>query len=1300
MRRNIYVLLCTFFVFGCYQAKADNPPSFTGGHNQSLTICENVGPASINALLTITDADAGQTETWYVVIGATHGTLVASTSTFSTGGVVTPGGLTYTPAPGYSGTDSFRVRISDGTLSDTTTVHVLINPAPAAITGSASICRGLTSTLSDAGGGTWASSSFIATVDPSSGVVTGVATGNATITYTLATGCKTTQVVTVNAMPNVITGTTFSVCTGQSISLTDVGGGAWASVNTSIATINTGTGHLTGVGADTVTITYTLATGCTTSAIVTVNQTPAPITGVSAICLGSSATLTETIPGGVWTSSNTTIATVVAGTVTALAQGTVTITNTLGTCSATKIMTMNPLAPITGANNVCVGAATTLTNINAGGVWTSGISGVATVSATGTVTGIAPGNVVITYTLPTGCFSSLSMTVNPVPVAIAGAADVCVGASTSLSDGSGGGVWTSSNTTIATVDPITGTVSGLSTGIPTIIYSFSTGCKVTVLVTVNPLPLAIGGILSVCTGSFTSLIDGGGGMWASTNTSIASVNPSTGVVTGISAGTVTVVYELPSGCAASAVVAVNQTPAPITGASGICLGAAVTLGESIPGGVWSSSNTSVATVVAGSVTTFTGGVVTIVYTLGTCTASKTLTINPIAPITGVTTFCIGSHTTLTDAAPGGMWSSASPGVATINAEGFVTAVAPGTAVVSYALPSGCFTSVPVIVNPLPSPIGGVAHVCVGATTALSDPDGGGTWTSSNALIASINYTTGVVTALATGAPTVTYSFSTGCKITVVVTVNPLPGPIVGTLSVCTGLETGLSETGDGSWSSSNTSLATVASSGYVTGILPGIITVTYTLTTGCATSTNVTINPTPSPIAGATTVCLGDSTILTDALAGGVWSSPSILISINPGTGMVKGLMSALAPAIVFYTVGSCQVTRTITVNPVTPILGDTSICVGTHTTLINTMAGIWSSSDTAIAVISSTGVVSGLSPGTAIITRTFPTGCYNARTFIVDPVPGPIEGSRAICKGDSNPFTDSISGGTWSSSASYFVATIDSTTGVMATIGTGIFTVTYTLPAGCNITEFVTVNPYPSPISGSTKSCPGLTLALSDPSGGTWSSGNTAIATINTHTGYVNAVSAGTVSISFTSLGCTVVSVITINPLPSPIVGDTFICTGKYDTLSDAGGGTWAADNETVVYIDSATGVARGHALGSAFIIYTLPTGCKTKKMVTVDACHVGVPQVATGSDITVLPNPGKGDFFIEGSLATAGDAEVSLAITNMLGQVVYKNKIIARNGSINEHIHLENNLANGMYILNLLSGNESRAFHIMVQQ
>jgi hypothetical protein len=89
-----------------------------------------------------------------------------------------------------------------------------------------------------------------------------------------------------------------------------------------------------------------------------------------------------------------------------------------------------------------------------------------------------------------------------------------------------------------------------------------------------------------------------------------------------------------------------------------------------------------------------------------------------------------------------------------------------------------------------------------------------------------------------------------------------------------------------------------------------------------------------------------------------------------------------------------------------------------------------------------------------------------------------------------------------------------------------------------------------------------------------------------------------------------------------------------------------------------------------------------------------------AANIDVNVMPNPNKGEFTVKGNLATKEDVEVTLEITNMLGQTIYNNKVMANNGSINERIRLDNTLANGMYMLNLRSVSGSKVFHVVVEQ
>lgn len=171
---------------------ATHAPFFTHGHNQDTTLCP-IDYFSLDSLLAVFDIDTGQTETWSLISPALHGIAVASYSTLSTGGILFPFGLTYTSL-GYIGTDSFKVRITDGTYSDTTTVHITIMslPAPGTITGIDSLCPGDSAIFADTiSGGTWGTSnSSIATVT-GAGVVRGIAPGANAITYSVTNVCGT-----------------------------------------------------------------------------------------------------------------------------------------------------------------------------------------------------------------------------------------------------------------------------------------------------------------------------------------------------------------------------------------------------------------------------------------------------------------------------------------------------------------------------------------------------------------------------------------------------------------------------------------------------------------------------------------------------------------------------------------------------------------------------------------------------------------------------------------------------------------------------------------------------------------------------------------------------------------------------------------------------------------------------------------------------------------------------------------------------------------------------------------------------
>ena len=809
---------------------------------------------------------------------------------------------------------------------------------------------------------------------------------------------------------------------------------------------------------------------------------------------------------------------------------------------------------------------------------------------------------------------------------------VCVGSTIALTDATPAGTWTSNPMSIAIVGSGNGIVTGMSPGTATITYAVGSSGASFYTITVNPLPANFVPFgtpfgLEVCVGNTITVSDADpGGTWSSSTTTIATIGSTSGVITGVSPGTSTISYTLPTGCFVTATVAVNPNPV-ITGTPVVCNGFNATLSSSPSGGTWSSSNTAIADVGSsnGVVTGNSPGTADITYTLSTgCYAVVNFTVNvQPAPISAgsVFTMCVGSSITISDATPGGTWSSSNTSVATIgSSSGVVTAIAVVFSNITYMMPTGCYVTTPVFVNPNPSVITGNTGICLGNNTTLSSAPGGGTWSSSNTSVATVTGG-GVVTGAGIGTSTVTYMLSTGCYTTTVVTVSPLPAPIMGPNLVCVGNTIVLTNaTPGGTWSSSNPAIATVGSStGVVTGISVGGVTITYTMPNGCAVTYYVKVVPTPTPIIGGSTgaLCVGSSYTLSNATPGGTWTSNNISIAI---VGSSSGVVTGVSPGIatITYTLSTgCYVTYTLTILPLPgPITGTLSVCVGSSTLLSNSVSGgTWTSSNTGIATVGSTsGLVFGNNPGISNITYTLPSGCYVVATVTVNPIPT-ITGPSNVCVGSTVIWVGTPTGGTWTS-GNTSIATMGSTSGVITGVAPGGAVMTYTSPAGCVTVKGIKVLAAPGPIMGNTLICVGSTSLLSNASpGGTWSSSNPSVATVTVGTGLVSGISPGTSTITYTGpTGCYATITVTVTPLPAPISGPTSICGGSTALLSDpTPGGTWSSSNTTVATVGSSSGIVTGLTTGFTIITYMMPSGCFVTMAIKVTAPPAAITGVNT---------------------------------------------------------------------------------------
>ena len=603
------------------------------------------------------------------------------------------------------------------------------------------------------------------------------------------------------------------------------------------------------------------------------------ITSASSVCTGSNISLTSSVAGGVWSSSNTSVAPIVGGNImVGFSAGTTTVTYTVaaacGTATVTAVVTVNPVPAagiISGAASVCADQTTTLSSTIAGGTWTSSNTSAATVSSAGVVSGVSAGVTTISYTITNGCGSattSRSMTVNPLPFAgtVSGTAAVCVGSTTTLTSTGTGGTWSSSHGAIATINPM-GVVTGVAAGTATISYKVVNSCGTSTgvnVVTVNPLPIAgtiTGADTVMMSGSITLNNTTTGGTWSSSNTAVATVG-TTGAVNGITVGSVTISYTVTNSCGTSVTTKGVYVRPLVVGDSyggGII---AYILQPSDPGFVAGQFRAIIAapsdqgaiqwgcygTLLGSTLQTIGSGAANTASVSASCGAGTAARSCADLVLGGYSDWYLPSkneldklranRATIGGFALGSYWSSSESTVNNALLVNFNT----GNALSVAKNEAFNVRAIRAISCPeLPSSITGTATVCAGSTTTLSSATTGGTWSSSAPSIAIVS-ASGVVTGIAVGTATISYTVTESCgsaSATRVVTVNTVPsvGAITGADTIAIGnFNTFTNSITGGTWSSSNATIATVGTGGRVTGISLGTANITYTLTNSCATS--------------------------------------------------------------------------------------------------------------------------------------------------------------------------------------------------------------------------------------------------------------------------------------------------------------------------------------------------------------------------------------------------------------------------------------------------------------------------------
>jgi uncharacterized protein YjdB len=412
-------------------------------------------------------------------------------------------------------------------------------------------------------------------------------------------------------------------------------------------------------------------------------------------------------------------------------------------------------------------------------------------------------------------------------------------------------------------------------------------------------------LTAVARGESGAVLSGHTVTWSSSSASVATVNAS-GVVQGVSAGHATITASA-EGQSGSADVTVESTPvatititpaAPTIGVNGTVQLAAIPKdanGNELSGRTitWESSASGTASVSgAGLVTGVAAGQATITARSEGQSGSTTVTVQALPPVpvasVAVTppsaTVQVNATTQLTAVTrdAGGnvlsgravTWSTSAAGTATVSASGLVRGVAAGQATITATSEGQTGTSsITVQVAPVATVTVAPANpsIAINGTVQLSATlkDAGGnvltgrsvTWSTSASGTATVSGS-GLVTGVAAGQATITAT-SEGQAGTSTVTVQA-PAPVATVTvspsapNVSIGASTQLTATlKDASgnvltgrtitWSSSATSIATVSSTGLVTGVAAGQATVTATSEGQSGTSTITVPAPPPPP---------------------------------------------------------------------------------------------------------------------------------------------------------------------------------------------------------------------------------------------------------------------------------------------------------------------------------------------------------------------------------------------------------------------------------------------------------------------
>ncbi|MEO9892434.1 Ig-like domain-containing protein [Aurantibacter sp.] len=319
---------------------------------------------------------------------------------------------------------------------------------------------------------------------------------------------------------------------------------------------------------------------------------------------------------------------------------------------------------------------------------------------------------------------------------------------------------------------------------------------------------------------------------------------------------------------------------------------------------------------------------------------------------------------------------------------------------------------------------GDSQQLIATVSPIDADDTSVTWSSSNTSIATVD-TNGLVSAIGKGNTTITVTttdgaFTAQAVITVKIPVtgilnNPATASIQEDETATIQAIITPSNASDKlvTWTSSDSSIATVNTNGLVRGVTAGEVSITATTTDGnFSATTQVTITAKPIAVTGisvdpTTTSIEVDKTTTIQAIVvptnasnkSVTWTSSDTSIASVNNNGLVRGLTAGNVTITATANDGNFSATTqvTITAKPIAvtgiKVSPTTAAIKVDETTTIeavvspsnaNDKSVTWASSDTNIATVNTNGLIRGISSGNAIITAITNDGEFSASTSVV----------------------------------------------------------------------------------------------------------------------------------------------------------------------------------------------------------------------------------------------------------------------------------------------------------------------------